>query len=153
MTNKIECWKCDEKLDSDESNYCEKCYNKYGRGVAIGNFWGGLVVGIILLFLTLAVCGVFNYEYDRLDIDKDKLVSDYVKEYYPEFENCTIEYTNCIDDNGWTCYTGVNIYCNELDSRDSMKTLRGNPSEIIKFEDNLDLQDIFEMKLKEFNLT
>ena len=153
MKSKIECWKCDNKLDSDERNYCEDCYDKHGNNIGWRNFFFGLVVGMFFLFLILGIFGVFHTEVHKLNVDEDKLVSDYVKEYYPEFENCTIEYKDCIDDNGWTCHNGVNIYCNELDSRDSMKTLKGNPSEIIKFEDGLNIQEIFEMKLKEFDLT
>ena len=153
MKSKIECWKCDNKLDSDERNYCEDCYDENGSNIAWINFFFGLFLGIFILFFILGICGVFNTAVHKLNVDEDKLVSDYVKEYYPEFENCTIEYDGCVDDNEWVCINGANVYCNELDSRDSMKSLKGSPNEIIKFEDGLDLKEIFEMKLKEFDLT
>ena len=153
MKSKIECWKCDDKLDSDKRNYCADCYDKHGNSMAWRNFFFGVFLGMFILFLILGICGVFGFDYDRLNIDRDKLASDHVKEYYPEFENCTIEYNDCLDDGvTWVCNIGANIYCNELDSRDSMKSLKGSPNEIIKFEDGLDLKEIFEMKLKEFDL-
>jgi len=107
---------------------------------------------LVLIFGLLILLGVFDSSLDKLNIDKDKLVSDYVKEYYPEFINCTIEYNDNFRDGIVFVGEGVDIYCSELDSRDSMSSLKGDPDEVLVFQDNLTLKKIFEQRLLEAGL-
>ena len=76
------------------------------------------------------------------------MVREYVLDYYPEFENCSIEYEVCADDLLLSCVGGAKIYCNELDNRDDFKVEREKaPTEVLYFDD-IDLEDILLYKIR-----
>jgi len=118
----------------------------------IGMFFIGVLLGTFFFFLILVASNTFN-PVERLNIDKDRMVSDYVKLNYPEFENCSIKYKTY---NNMDCEYSVNgaeVYCNEgLQPRDSLSIIGNNPDSLVCFEDGLTIKDIFKLRLREEGL-
>lgn len=86
-----------------------------------------LLIGAIITVAMLGSFGAFENTIDKLGLDEDKIVSAYVKDYYPEYDNCSIKYDNDIDSETKKYSShipGVNIYCNVLDNRDGMRVFR-----------------------------
>jgi len=155
MKNKIKCDKCGKEMGNYSDHYCYSCYNKkYTFKELLPQIFLFAMVSIFFLFLILGLSGVLDPITSRLGINEDNLVSDYVKQYYPEFENCTIEYNSNLNSGCFGCVIedGAKIYCSELDNRDSLKSMKGEPTATLKFERELDLKDIFELKLEEIGL-
>jgi len=106
-----------------------------------------IILTILFTILIIALCGGFDNPVQELGINEDRLVREYVLDYYPEFENCSIEYDICADDMLLSCVDGAKIYCNELDNRDDFKVEREKaPTEVLYFDD-IDLEDILLYKL------
>lgn len=109
-----------------------------------------LFFGIFLFTMILFLSGVFDTGIDKMNFDENKIASDYVKSYYPEFKDCIIEYDYCIDQgDGFFigCAEGVEIHCTEIDSRDAMRSLKGEPTKTLIFEKGLTLDKIIEARL------
>jgi len=107
-----------------------------------------IIFTVFVTFLIILLCGGFDSPVEELGLDKEQLVRGHILDYYPEFENCSIEYMTCVDTFfGSACKKGAKIYCNELDNRDDLKVKRDNiPTEVIYFDD-IDLEDILLHKL------
>ena len=112
----------------------------------------GILIGAFLLFLILGLTETFN-PVERLNIDKDKLVSDYVKLNYPEFENCSIKYKTSSEIACDYEIYGAEVYCNErLQPRDSLSIMGSNPDNIVCFTDGLNIKKILKLRLREEGL-
>ncbi len=147
MAKRKDCSRCYRKEDEDNFEICESCMKSKINSNGWWGFFSGFSIAIFLMIIILGFAGVLDNKYDRLELDKDAIVSDYVKEYYPEFANCTIEHSYNVNGDAWNSFEGANIYCGEVDSRDSMKSLKGKPDEVLIFEKGLTVTDIIEMKL------
>ena len=131
------CWECEDKLEK-KNNWLI--------------FWFTLILGCMALTMILALSGALDSGIDKMDFDKDKIASDYVKSYYKEFKDCVIEYDSCIGTSTSFCEEGANIYCGEVDSRDAMRSLKGEPTNVLIFEKGLTLDDIIEARLRNAGL-
>ena len=145
---------CEECEDAKAIwHYCSSCRRKVKREDNWLIFWITLLLGWFVLMVILLIAGTLDSGIEKFDIDKDKIASDYVKSYYPEFEDCVVEYDPCIKQGFLEiCPSGVEVYCNELTTRDSMKSLKGEPTKTIIFEKGLTIDKIFEMRLIEEGL-
>lgn len=107
-----------------------------------------MIFTILFTILIISLSGGFDSPVEELGINEDRLVRGYVLDYYPEFENCSIEYDACADDLPFSCVRGAKIYCNELDNRDDFKVEREKaPTEVLYFDD-IDLEDILLYKIR-----
>ncbi len=130
-------WKRKAKEYEIDAKYYEKEYNEYSERPS----WSGTIAlmlvasGFTILFLGLF--GAFHTPISELDISKDSLANYHVKEYYPEFENCTVEYDSCTNRQVFEpCIDGANVFCNVLDNRDGMKVKKeSSPTQVLIFED------------------
>lgn len=102
---------------------------------------GQMGMALIIVFIALGIVTLFFYILNPEEKSKytdDELASRYIKKYYPEFENCTILYDNCLNKalrDNLGCYEGANIYCDDLlENRDGLKIVRKEPTRQIKFE-------------------
>lgn len=113
-------------------------------------FWTAFIV-IAFSVVIHSIIGLYNPMVDRLDIDKDLLARDYVLEHYPEFENCTIQYDDCINSDKLICPRGVKIFCQDsYGNRNGLKeSLSEIPTKILYFDD-ITIKEIFEIKINEF---
>jgi MoaA/NifB/PqqE/SkfB family radical SAM enzyme len=100
------------------------------------------VIIFMLGFMIFIPYLVFTYSPDLSPSEKDSLASKYVKEYYPEYQNCTIEYDYYIKDSKGYNSEGALIYCDKLpENRDGMVIPRTNPTQSIIFQ-NVTIQQI-----------
>ncbi len=135
-------WERKAKEYKKDSDYWEERSDEYSERPS----WETLVlIVIILAYFSMAgmvIGGVFDNPIQELDINKDVLVDYHIKEYYPEFENCTIEYDSCIMDSKGSCNKGANVFCNVLENRDGLKVVKENyPTEEFILED-IELEEI-----------
>lgn len=117
------------------------------------DLWFGVIAAILLYSAILLFIGAFDAPIDELGINKDLLTRNYVLKYYPEFENCSIEYAEKLEDcSSSKCpyYNGAAIYCSEeYDRRDGLRI--GGKTEMtdqIEFE-YMTLERILKQKLRE----
>ena len=137
----------DEKYDKLRDKH--RNYWNSGEKWAYSIWW--MFVAVVLTLIVLSLIGAFDSPIKELGLDKGELVKEYTLKYYPEFENCSIEYDTCykLSTNIFgSCIEGIKIYCQELDNRDDLKVLRGiEPTEVLLF-DGIDLEDILLDKIK-----
>ena len=110
--------------------------------------WSVIVVFFTctLMVSILFYIGVFENPIEKLNLEDD-LASKHVLKYYPEFENCSIQYDECAG-SGNFCKKGVEIYCSGLEDRDGLRTQRDkHPTEVLYFDD-ITLKDILIEELK-----
>ena len=110
-----------------------------------------ILVSIALVFFLLWVFGAFDSPLEELEINKDTLAREFVLEYYPEFENCSIFYDDykCrTDDFIEDCPEAVEIYCG-IDDRDGLtaNSEKEEPDEVLYFIDTT-LEEIFRNKIE-----
>lgn len=147
VKGKVKCWRCGKELRHENFSYCEKCKDKEVSSGFFSTFILGMFLTIIICLGVALLTGLFDSSIDRLKINKNNLVSDYVKEYYPEFKNCTIEYNLDDDANYANSIEQANIYCEKLTSRDSLEYLKDEPDYILVFKDDLDINKLFKLRL------
>lgn len=137
--------KIDYKKQAEEweDKYCDE----YNRSHWDEIIWG-IIFSTIIIFLLLFGFGAFGTPLEELDVNKDKLAESYVLEYYPEYNNCSMEYDPCVSDGGLTCRGGVNIYCEDLGNRDGLRTSKTQITESIIFE-GITLEEIFEKRMND----
>ncbi len=133
-------WK--ERYEEEHKEYYdlrEGCWNKNEK-------WAySIIVVLATCFLIFAIFGIFggfDSPIEKLGLDKNELVREHVLSYYPEFENCSIEYDGCIEPNKIPCGKGIEIYCDKLDSRDNLKVKRDTKPTEILYLDGITLEDI-----------
>lgn len=138
-------WKKEyEKIDEKYWELKGSCWNKEEKWV-YSICW--IIFTVCFTFFFITLFGGFDNPVKELGLDKEELVRGYTLDYYPEFENCSIEYDACIGI-AIPCKKGVKIYCDELDNRDDFRVEREKePTEILYFDD-IDLEDILLHKLR-----
>ena len=133
-------WK--EKYENESEKYWKLYGGCWDRSEKWAYAFLVTLATCFLIFVILALFGVFNSPIERLGLDKNELVREHILSYYPEFENCSIEYDECIDSHSFPCNKGVEIYCNKLDSRDNLRVQKNmEPTEVLYLE-GITLEDI-----------
>lgn len=65
-------------------------------------FVEGFLIGLFIacfIFLIIITTIFPQFPISELDLDKDKIASYHVLQYYPEYENCTIKYISPFENN------------------------------------------------------
>lgn len=118
---------------------------------------------VLCLILTTTIL-FLNAKRDLNSVDKiprqylseDYLASKYVKQHYPEFENCTIKYDNDLESDCSSCpvVRGVNIYCSSENlgsSGDLSEYIPSNePSFELEFINGLTINDLKRQEKEEW---
>lgn len=139
-----------EKTNKQLKKEIKDLKSDYDDGVISMGFKGfmiGISLGILFTFIFLGILGTFD---NPKPYDENDLAKSYVIEYYPEYKDCEVKHTYgiCGEEFFNSCSEGVNIYCNNLDSRDSLKEYtKRNLTKTLTFEDGLTLDKIYEDKI------
>jgi hypothetical protein len=118
----------------------------------------GMVLSALFIIFLYSL-GTFDDPIDKLKLDKDIITSNYISNYYPEFNNCTIIYKENIfsDDSTKPKVEGAWIFCNKnnKEDRDGMKIVisekTDKPEYRIEFK-NITLKDIIKNIVEERGL-
>ena len=104
-------------------------------------FFGILLCIFIAGILIYPLVGEINKNIIN-KIDKNQITEKYILTYYPEFENCSISYSICIETRPLTCKEGAKIYCSSKNNRGGLKVVTNEkPDYQIVFE-NLTFEEI-----------
>ncbi len=135
-------WKKEyEELDERYRDYREDHWNCWDNGSKVMAVIMTVLLTIMFSGCILLLTGVFNSPTERLGLE-DELARIHTLKYYPEFENCSIEYDGCAGSGSGFCTEGVEIYCFGLDDRDGFRTKKDKtPTEVLYF-DGITLKDI-----------
>ena len=131
-------WK--KKYEDEYDRYWKLKENYWDTSDRISCFLLAMIGTCFLIFVILTLFGVFDSPIEKLGLDENELVREHILQYYPEFENCSIEYA-CIG-SGFSCKNGIKIYCDSLDNRNDLKVKRNiEPTEVF-YLDGITLEDI-----------
>ncbi len=116
--------------------------------------WTGVCTSAVIFLAILLLINSNSPEniFEGIDIDKDKLVKEYIVEWYPEYEGCDIIYYKDIyvgDESAsiWG-HDGARVYCNGIDDRDGLRVGdKDDDYEVVYFED-ITIQEILIQKLE-----
>lgn len=100
----------------------------------------GIFFGILILGLIWFINSSCNTPKNQLS-DQD-IVSKYIKEFYPEYRNCSVDYVYDITPEKDYTTHGANVYCNQsIPNRDSLSIIQP-PTFVIKFKNDLSVDKI-----------
>ena len=126
-------------LEKRYANFREKHWNCWNTSEKWAYSLLCVIFTVGALFFILFIAGVLDSPINRLNLE-DELASIHTLKYYPEFENCSIQYDECVGVG--FCTEGVEIYCSKLDDRDGLRTkIDKTPTEVLYF-DGITLKDI-----------
>ncbi len=109
----------------------------------------GFMLGAFLLFSILGIFGVLDNKVNRLDLDKDLLARYHVLKYYPEYENCSIDYLEADEVACELGIDGARLFCGDIKNKDGMSIL-GNSADLIICFDKIEMKDIVDDILEEY---
>ena len=140
-------WK--KEFEEVSNKYSELSRNHWSKGDKWACAICCIIFTVLFTFFIIGLFGGFDNPVKELGLNEEELVREYTLYFYPEFENCSIEYDDCISvDGSISCKKGVEIYCDELDNRDDFKVKREkDPTEILHFDD-IELRDILLHKIR-----
>jgi len=107
-----------------------------------------IIIALVVSIVALAIIFMFTIGAPE-ETYEDEISSKYIKELYPEYENCTIEYISCLDTGFFDdCSEGANLYCdNNPNNRGGLKIIREKPTLKIVFN-NITLEEINIMEIE-----
>ncbi len=106
---------------------------------------GGAAMIFLFIIGIISVCIIEYYDeriYDQLDIDLDEIAKEYVVSYYPEYNNCSMDFIN-LD----TGIDSVNIYCNSLEDRDGLSTKQPQEADFKIYFEDITIEQIIKDKI------